>query len=208
MKVIIFGSTGNVGRQLVLQGLALDHTITAFTRNKKKLADIDHENLRVFEGDVFDEKAVTEAIQGQDGVICALGAGRRGVIRSEGTFNIIQAMKKTGVKRLIVQSTLGAGDSWQNLNFFWKRIMFGWFLKDAYKDHQIQEKYVMESDLDWTIVRPGAFTDGKATGNYKHGFSSDDKSIKLKISKADIAMFILLQLNSDEYLHETPGLSY
>ncbi len=208
MKVIIFGSTGNIGQQLVLQGLTLKHSITAFARSRKKLEDFEHENLRIYEGDVFDEKAVKNAIQGQDAVICALGAGRKGVTRSEGTFNIIQAMEKTGVKRLIVQSTLGTGDSWKNLNFFWKRIMFGWFLKDAYKDHQMQEKYVMESGLDWTIVRPGAFTDGKATGNYKHGFSSDDKSIKLKISKADIAMFILLQLNSDEYLHKTPALSY
>lgn len=208
MKVIIFGATGNVGKQLVLQGLALDYTVTAFARNKEKLEDISHENLSVFTGDVFDEKSVRAAIQGHDAVICALGAGRKGTVRSEGTFNIIQGMKKTGVKRLIVQSTLGAGDSVKNLNFFWKRIMFGWFLKDAYRDHQAQEKYVMESGLDWTIVRPGAFTDGKATGVYKHGFSPDDKSLKLKVSKADIAMFILLQLTSAQYLFKTPGISY
>lgn len=208
MRLIIFGATGNIGQQLILQSLVLDHTVTAFTRNGKKLKDFDHENLIVYEGDVFDNRAVEHAVKGNDVVICTLGAGRRGIIRSEGTYNIIDAMKQTGVKRLIVQSTLGVGDSRKNLNFFWKYIMFGWFLKDAYQDHQIQEKYVKDSGLDWTIVRPGAFTDGKATGNYKHGFPPDDKSIKLKISKADVAMFILLQLNSDEYLHKTPGLSY
>lgn len=208
MKVIIFGATGNVGQHLVHQGLALGHTITAFTRDKAKLNNVGHKNLKICEGDVLDDKAVEDAIDGQDAVICALGAGRKGNIRSEGTFHIIQAMKKTGVKRLIVQSTLGAGDSRGNLDFFWKYLMFGFLLKDAYQDHQAQEKYVMESGLDWTIVRPGAFTDGDATGQFKHGFSADDRSIKLKISKADIAMFVLSQLKTDQYLHRTPGLSY
>jgi putative NADH-flavin reductase len=86
--------------------------------------------------------------------------------------------------------------------------MFGWFLKEAFKDHELQEQYVKESNLDWTLVRPGAFTDGKATGNYRHGFSPDDRSTRLKISRADIAMFILMQLNSNEYLRKAPGLSY
>lgn len=208
MKVVIFGATGNVGQHMVHQGLALGHTITAFTRDKVRLIEAAHKNLKIHEGDILDEKAVKEAIDGQDAVICALGAGRKGTIRSEGTFQIIRAMRETGVKRLIVQSTLGAGDSRNNLDFFWKHIMFGLFLKDAYQDHQTQEKYVMESGLDWTIVRPGAFTDGDATGQFKHGFSPEDKSIKLKISKADIAMFVLSQLKTEQYLHQTPGLSY
>lgn len=211
MKVIVFGATGNIGKQLVLQGLALGHSITAFARNGQALRDIEHKNLVIHQGDVLDLTAVAnaiEGIEGHDAVVCALGAGRKGIVRAEGTFNIIQAMKEVGVKRLIVQSTLGAGDSRGNLNFFWKRIMFGWYLKDAYKDHQLQEKYVMESGLDWTIVRPGAFTDGGPTGKYRHGFAPDDRSIQLKVSKADIAMFLLLQLKTDEYLHATPGLSY
>ena len=91
-------------------------------------------------------------------------------------------MKSNGVKRLICQSTLGAGKSQGNLNFFWKHIMFGWYLKGVLEDHELQEKYVMESGLDWTIARPGAFSDGPQTGNYRHGFAADDKSVKLKIS--------------------------
>ena len=208
MRLIIFGSTGSIGKQLVLQALSLGHTVTAFARSKSKLQDIEHNHLTLYEGDVLDPASVEKAVKGHEAVLCALGAGRKGRVRSEGTRNIIRAMEKAGIKRFICESTLGAGDSKDNLNFFWKHIMFGWFLKEAYADHELQEKYIKASDLDWTIVRPAAFTDGKATGNYQHGFSSKDKSLKLKISRADVAMFMLMQLTTDEYLKKTPGLSY
>jgi putative NADH-flavin reductase len=103
---------------------------------------------------------------------------------------------------------LGVGDSNDNLNFFWKRIMFGWFLKQVFLDHELQEKYVRSSNLEWTIVRPSAFTNGEKTENYLHGFSPKDKSTKLKISRADVADFILKQVTDKKYLHQTPGLSY
>jgi uncharacterized protein YbjT (DUF2867 family) len=89
---------------------------------------------------------------------------RKSLIRSQGTMNVIQAMQKHGVRRLICQSTLGAHESWSNLNFFWKRIMFGALLKPVFLDHELQEKLVRASGLDWTIVRPSAFADGPATG--------------------------------------------
>ncbi len=208
MKLIIFGATGTVGKQIVLQALSLGYTVTAFVRNKNKIDDINHEQLTIYEGDVLNPSAVEKAVQSHDAVFCALGAGRKGKVRSEGTINIIRAMEKAGIKRFICQTTLGAGDSKGNLNFFWKYIMFGWFLKEAYADHELQEKYIQASTLDWTIVRPAAFTDGKATGNYQHGFSPSEKSVALKISRADVAMFMLTQLNSDEYLRKSPGLSY
>lgn len=208
MNIIIFGATGNVGKQLVIQALASDHSVTAFSRSGKGLENLTNRNLTIIKGNVLNEHDVTNAISGNDAVICALGAGRKGEIRSKGTQNIIKAMEHTGIKRLIVQSSLGVGDSYKNLNFFWKHMMFGWFLKEAYNDHVEQEKYTMASNLDWIIVRPGAFTDGRATGIFKHGFSPEEKNISLKISKADIAMFILLQLESNQYLRKTPALSY
>lgn len=209
MRIIVFGATGTIGKQVVLQSLALKHRVSAFARGSKGgFRALGHENLEIFEGDVFNAEQVTRAVNNHDAVIIALGAGRKGRVRATGTLNIIRAMEKTGVKRLICQSTLGAGESWANLNFFWKRIMFGWFLKDAYHDHQLQEQYVMESSLDWTIVRPGAFTNGKATGNFKHGFAPNDQTITLKISRADVAMFLLQQLESTQYLRKTPALSY
>jgi putative NADH-flavin reductase len=207
MKLLIFGSTGSIGRHLVEQALDEGHIVTAFARNPAKL-DIKHTNLKVVQGDVMDFAAVEGAVQGQEAVLCSIGAGRKGTIRSEGTRNIVRAMEKAGVRRFICQSTLGVGDSRSNLNFLWKYIMFGFFLREAYKDHEIQEKYVKQSQLDWTIVRPAAFTDGERTGVYQHGFSVTEKNLKLKISRADVADFMLKQLTDNAYLHQTSGLSY
>ena len=181
-----------------------------FCRDASKLSDFNSSSLSVIEGDVFRAADVARAIEGQEVVCVALGSGKKrtGTVRSEGTKNIIAAMKAQGVNRLICQTTLGAGESNANLNFFWKRIMFGWFLKQVFLDHELQEKYVMDSQLDWTIVRPGAFTDGEKTGAYRHGFAPTDRSLKLKISRADVADFILKQLGTTDYLHRTPGLSY
>jgi putative NADH-flavin reductase len=206
-NIIIFGSTGTIGQHLIKQALELGYQVTAFTRNKNNV-DYKHNRLNIVEGNVLDVASVEKAIQGHEIVICALGAGRKGVVRSEGTRIIIKAMQKTGVKRLICQSTLGAGDSFSTLTFFWKNIMFGWFLKEAFMDHQLQEEYVLQSNLDWIIVRPAGFTNGKKTGSYKHGFAATDKSLKLKISRSDVAQFVLKQIDNNSYLHKTPGLSY
>lgn len=209
MKLLIFGSTGSIGRPLVEQALEQGHTVTAFARNPAKL-DIQHTNLKVVQGDVMDLASVEQAVQGQDAVLCVLGSGgqRKGTIRSKGTRQIIQAMEKAGVRRLICQTTLGAGESWGNLNFFWKYIMFGAFLREVFADHERQENYVTQSHLDWTIVRPGAFVDGKRTGQYRHGFPSTDKTTELKIARADVADFLLKQLANDSYLYKTPSVSY
>ena len=207
MKVLIFGSTGSIGRELVKQALEQGHAVTAFTRNPANV-DLDHAALTVAQGDVLDPAAVARAVPGHEAVLCSLGAGLQGQVRSEGTRNIIQAMEHADVRRFICQSTLGVGDSRANLNAYWKHIMFGLLLRRAYADHVSQERYVKQSRLDWIIVRPAAFTDGKRTGEYRHGFPGTDKTTTLKISRADVADFMLKQLANDTYLHQTPGLSY
>ena len=207
MRLIIFGSTGSVGRLLVEQALQDNHQVTAFLRDPAKLP-VSHSNLQVIRGDVLDYQSVENAIKNQEVVLCTLGAGSKGNVRAEGTRNIIRAMENNGVKRLICQSTLGAGNSRGNLNFFWKHIMFGMLLKQAYKDHELQENYVIQSKLDWTIVRPAAFTDGKRTGRYRHGFGPQEKGLTLKISRADVADFILNQVTQNTYRRKTPGQSY
>lgn len=180
--------------------------VTAFTRSPKKVENT-HKNLFIAQGDIVDTAAVEEAVSGQEAVICVLGDGEKGKIRSVGTRHIVQAMEKKGIRRLICESALGVGDSRENLNDEWKNIVSG-PLREAYKDHAEQEALIQQSDLDWTIVRAAAFTDGEHTDNYRHGFSPDDKTLKLEISRADVADFLLKQLSNDQYLYKTPGLSY
>jgi putative NADH-flavin reductase len=209
MKLLIFGATGTIGRQVVWQALEQGHTVTAFARDPAKL-EIQHPNLKIFQGDVLDFRSVQQAVQRQEVVLCTIGSGqkRTGTIRSEGTRNIIRAMEQAGIRRLICQTTLGAGESWENLNFFWKYIMFGFLLRQVYVDHLKQEEYVKQSHLDWIIVRPGAFVKGDRTRDYRHGFASSDRTSKLKISRADVADFMLKQLADDAYLHQAPAVSY
>ena len=207
MNIVIFGATGTIGHHLVKEVTEAGHTVRAFTRDPAKLQH-QAEKLNIFTGDVLDAEAVISAIKGQDAVLCALGAGARGNVRAAGTANIIRAMKQHNVSRLICQTTLGAGASAPALTFFWKYIMFGMLLRAAFADHQLQEQYIMESGLDWTIVRPAAFTDGPSTTSFRHGFAATTKDLALKISRIDVARFMLQQLSDTTYMHRTPGLSY
>ena len=207
MRVVVFGATGSVGRHVVEQGLGRGHEVAAFVREPSKLG-LAHERLTVFRGDVLDGASVGRSVRGQEAVLCSIGAGRKGGVRAEGTRNIVRAMEGAGVRRLVCQSTLGAGESSGNLDFFWKHVMFGFLLRGAFADHEQQEAHVRGSDLDWTIVRPAAFTDGERTGEYRHGFSATKKGLRLKISRADVAGFMLDQLADEAYLRQAPGLSY
>ena len=208
MKVIVIGATGSIGRLTVESLLADGHTVTAFARTPKRLG-IEHHALRPWAGDARDTGSLTGAIRGQDAVVVTLGAGasRRNRIRSEGTLNVIQAMQQTGVHRLIVQSTLGAHESWANLNVFWKYVMFGLLLRAAHRDHELQESLVRASGLDWTIVRPSAFADGPATGQFHVGFGPDQRGLSLKIARAEIAGFLKRQINDGRYLHRAVAIS-
>ncbi len=209
MKLTVFGATGGVGRQIVAQALEQGHQVTAFTRRPEKL-DQSHGNLRVVAGDVLDPVAVMSAIEGQDGVLCALGMPllNREKLRARGTKIIVRAMEETGVRRLICLSALGAGDSRDILPFHYKYLIIPLFMRRLYADHELQECHVKSSHLDWVIVRPGNFSNGRHTGCYRHGFTAADRSLKLKISRADVADFMLKKLADAADLYRTPSLSY
>lgn len=212
MKLIIFGATGATGKRIVEQALEQGHHVTAFVRDPSKLG-IMHSNLTIAKGDIMDLSSIIPAVQGQDAVLCAIGApaNKTGNIRSEGTRNIIQAMKATGVKRLICQTSMGYGDSKKFLDqtpFIFKYIIVPFVLKKAFADHALQEEYIKQSQLDWIIARPANLTDEAYTGVYKQGFPLTEKKLKMKISRADVADFMLKQLTTNTFLRKTPGLSY
>jgi putative NADH-flavin reductase len=206
MKTIVFGATGTLGKHLVLQLLDSGHSVTAFSRRPEKL-EISNPNLILRKGDVLDLSTVSEAVVGHDIVFCALGDGNKGVTRASGTRNIVEAMRKHGISRLIVQTTLGLGESAGNLNFFWKRIMFGFLLKKAFIDHEQQEEIIKNSGLDYTIIRPSAFTDSTPAKSYQVGFNGSAKGLSLKISRADVAAFMIEQVNTRQWLKKAVSIS-
>lgn len=209
MKITVFGATGKVGRNVVEQALARGYEVTAFARNPDRVEQ-SHRNLKVVQGDVLDPSSVERAIEGRDAVICALGMPIRNKdkLRARGTKTIVDAMEKTGVKRLVCLSVLGAGSSREMLPWLYKALIFPLILKHVVADHEVQESHVRNSGLDWVLVRPGNFTKGGRTGVYRHGFTTAGEPIAIKISMPDIADFMLKQLDDDTYLRQAPGLSY
>ncbi len=212
MKILVFGATGGTGIQVVQQALDKGLEVTAFVRNPDKLK-IFNKNLKVVEGDVLQQNTIDKIIAGHDVVICCLGAPavKAGQLRSNGTKNIINSMQKNGVQRLICQTSLGFGDSESVLKYtplVFRKIIVPYLLRKTFDDHLLQETFVKQSELTWTIVRPGTLTNGKFTGNYKHGFSYDDHTLKVKVSRPDVADFLLKQIFSNQNQNKVTGISY
>jgi putative NADH-flavin reductase len=207
MKIAIFGSTGGTGEELVKQGLELGYEVTAFARTPEKLDEFKSENLKIVEGDVFNYEDVEKAITGQNAVLSALGNPtlKPNNTTSEGTRNIVKAMQTHNVRRFICETSLGVGDSREQAGFFFSKIIIPTLLKNAIADKEIQEQIIRESDLEWTIVRPGGLKDSPKTSKYRTGL---DKSISGNISRADVAEFMLKQIKSDEFLRKCPVICY
>jgi putative NADH-flavin reductase len=197
MKLLIFGATGKTGFELVNQALEQGHIVTAFARNPEDIMQ-KHDNLTVVKGDILKYSTIENVIKDHDKVISALGIRtlKKNTIISDGTKNIIRAMEKHNVKRFIVISSIGVRESKQQqkgLGFLYNNFVIPYALKNMFQDKELQEKYIMKSSLDWTIIRPARLTNGKHTKEYRI-FSSDDKNIKSKISRADVADYMIKQL--------------
>lgn len=194
---------------MVAQALAAGHEVTALVRSPARIG-VRHERLRVVQGDILDFESVDLAVAGQDAVLSSLGTKslfRPVKIFSEGTSNLLRAMTKHGVRRLICITGIGAGDSRGHGGFFYDRLALPVFLKRIYDDKDKQEEILRKSDRDWIIVRPGFLTNGSRTGNYR--VLTDLAGVTAgRISRADVAAFMLAQLSSDRYLRQTPLLTY
>ena len=209
MKLTVFGATGDVGKEVVTQALVQGHQVCAFSRKPEKL-QLTHQNLELMKGDVLDPSGVSRAIQGQDAVICTLGMPilNKDYLRAEGTRNILQAMEEQRVRRFVCLSVHGARSSRKTLPFHYKYFIIPVLLGRVVKDHEMQQRYIQKSQLDWVVVRPVNFTKGPHTESYKQDFTAFGEPATFKISYADVADFMLKQLVGNKYLHQFPSLSY
>ena len=200
MKLLVIGAAGKTGGEVVKQALAAGHEVTAFVRQAD---DFDVDNVRVIEGDATDGAEIEKAIIGQDAVIDTIGGAtpyKETTLESSAASAIINAMKRNGVRRLVVTSMLGEGESKANASIY-ERLLLATFLRGADKDKAAMESAVKASDLDWVILRPAILSDDAATGNVKV-FDAETGEKAHKITRADLAAFMLAQLSGDEYLHK------
>jgi len=208
MKLAIFGATGGTGKLLVEQALAAGHEIIVLVRDPAKLT-ARHERLTITSGDVTDPGAVERVVVGVEAVISVLGSrpNTKGKPITRGTQNILDAMKKHGVRRIVLSSTPSAADP-NDLPDFRFRLAVGLvrlIARSAQEDIINTAQVVRASDLDWTIVRVSLLSDTSKTGRVKTGYVSKDMG--MGITRADLAEFMLKQIQDSKYLRQALAIS-
>jgi uncharacterized protein YbjT (DUF2867 family) len=208
MTLIVFGASGRTGREVVQQALVQRHVVTAFVRNPAAF-DLQHEHLRVVRGDITARDEVERAVGGQDAVISTLGPRTlrtRVPALVQGVRNIVGAMGKLGVRRLVYTSALGVGDSNAAQNAVFRYVIRPMLLGRDYADHEANEQAIRDSDLEWVIVRPARLVDRPRTGEYHVDLDLSATFPLGRIGRGDVADFILTQLTVTPFLRKAPGL--
>ena len=210
MKLAVFGAIGGTGHEVVQQALDAGHVITVLVRDPSRLS-IQHPRLNVVTGDALDPTAVEQTIAGADAVISTLGPSRKlptPHVMAESSKNIVDAMKKQGVRRLIILTGAGVPDPGDSPPRGARQIMLallklisGSILEDAIRGVE----NVRASALDWTVVRVPRLAHGPKRGSYNVGYLNPGFK---PIMRADAAEFILKQLTDRRYVRQAPMMSY
>ena len=212
-SVLVVGATGGTGRELVTQALERGYLVTALARDPAavQITQINNSRLRVVQGDVLDYPSLESAVKGHEAVLCALGHKqyfRPTHILSEGTGNLLRAMNAQGVRRLVCETALGIGSSAGRMGLYYTFFVLPIILPFYFWDKTRQEQAIAASLADWVIVRPGALTDGVRRGRYRHGADIGSFLMTVRISRADVADFMLNQLTDNTYLKAAPGVCW
>jgi putative NADH-flavin reductase len=170
MKVVVFGGTGSTGILIVKEALSAGHEVTIVARNPAKVTER-HERLVVASGDVMDAESILPAVEGKDAVVSALGAPSNRppvTVHRVGIANILTAMKRAGVRRLMTISSAGHYKGHDpNASRFFEWIIRPLFLRHIYEDMEAMDALIEASDVDWTILRPPRLLDVPAVGHVR-----------------------------------------
>ncbi len=221
MKLVIFGATGGIGRQVLEQAIAAGHDVTAVVRDPKKLST----PVRSVTMDMATANSIVLKVilEGADAVLSGLGprsAAEAGVA-TRGTQSIIQAMNENGVRRIVVVSAAPVATvpspgrprppQFDPGDAFVMRYILGPIIKTVlrkhYADLAIMEDKLRESNLDWTIVRPPQLNDAALTKVYRTALGQNLPRGML-ISRADVAHLMLNALEQPETIRQTVGIAY
>lgn len=208
MRVLIFGASKGIGLETTHQALVAGHDVRALARSAGAIA-ISNSSLEKMRGNALKTRDVEAAVVGVDVVIQTLGVGLGELFRpihlfSDATRILITAMKKQSIKRLICVTGFGAGDSRASISCL-QRLPFQVVFGRAYDDKTLQEQLIKESELDWTIVRPGVLTNGPQTGHYQ----ILPEALQWRngvISRANVADFLVKQIEDRASIGKAPVL--
>lgn len=205
--IVVFGATGGTGLALTEQALQRNYQVTAFVRDPARLP-VQHDRLRIVQGDVLKPDTLAAALQGQDAVLCALG--RKPFVNepvcSAGTNHVLQEMARQGVRRIVVETAIGVGESINQCGTL-QKFLFRTLLRSYFADKALQEQYVQESAADWTIVRPVGLTNGPATTSARASLDAAFTGFAMpSVSRKDVARLMLDQLETTSFRHQAPVL--
>jgi putative NADH-flavin reductase len=208
MILAVFGATGPTGLQLVQQALEAGHSVRALVRNPSRMT-ITHNSLRVVMGDVLDVESCRKTLLGSEGALSCLGSRnlfKNVKVVSRGTRNIIAVMKQMGLRRFVMESAYGASESYA-LAGAGMKLVVSTILAAPYADKNIIEPEIKASGLDWTIVRPVVLTNGPRTSKYRVG---DDLRLGAgtRISRSDVAEFMLREFGGRKWAGKAPSIAY
>jgi putative NADH-flavin reductase len=209
MRITIFGATGETGRMLTQQALVKGHEVVAYARNPAKL-EIKDNRLKIVQGELQNQTAIEDTLKGSDAVISVLGptGASKGLPISKGMQNILQAMKKYGLKRIIATATPSAADPLDSFDLKFKLavLMIKLFIPSAYQDIVKTAEVIRATDLDWTIVRLPILNSKPKQGKVNTGYLGEGK-VNFPLSRADLADFLLAQLEDDTFIKKAPAIS-
>jgi putative NADH-flavin reductase len=208
MQLIIFGSTGMVGKQLVNQALHMGHQVKAFGRNVFTTDFPKNDSLELIQGALFDEKQVLEAIEGCDGVLSSLGGDNNitDVTRSLGMKNIVAQMQHADVKRIVAVGGMGSLNADEETLIMDTDGFPEQFLpvsREHYKAYQV----LKSSSLDWTMVCPPDIINAAPTGEFITNADYPPTPNLYKINAGDLALFMLNEISKREFVHQKVGIS-
>lgn len=207
--VLLVGATGATGRQILAKAQEAGIELRVMARHPEKLADLP---FPVVQGDVLDPVSLRRAAKGVRAVVSALGTPLllRGPVTllSEGTRNLVHAMEaECPDARLLCITGMGAGDSVGHGGFLYDRVILPLLLGRIYADKNRQEQVVVQSRLDWTLIRPAMLTDAVAKHAWREITSWSGQARMTRISRADVAEFILREISAPRHRRAIVNLS-
>jgi putative NADH-flavin reductase len=207
MKIAIVGASGQTGKPLIEEALARGHEVIAIARTPAKLS-IDNPRVTVRAGDAFDEASIVAALEGADAVITTVGKtdlrDKRYNLSTAAHRSVMAGMRAHGIKRLLVISSIGAAQGIKRKGM--RRNIYLWLRRKYYLDMFQMEEELAASGLDVTILRAPMLYDGPAKHDY---FVMEDENYfdVLKISRADLAHFLLEDLESGRWINRRIAIS-
>jgi putative NADH-flavin reductase len=207
MRIAIIGAGAGIGLEAVKQALEKGHSVTALSTNTDTISD--HSLLTKINGSATSALNIKQAINGADAVLITVGTKNKKAttLFSDIAKTLIQVTNELNFKApIIIITGFGAGESSRYLSFFMRTII-KLFLKEQYINKTLMEELIVNSKVNWEIVRPVMLTNGAITKSYK-AINKLEKVMKVgKISRADVAHYLLSEVENPKMINQYVSLT-